>query len=89
MANEKTQLAELQEAVQEGRQPNCVACGNPLLVRLYASDYFYWLWDSGKQHYVRDQDHGDGEAPTCEACGNADWAYLDDGEPHQSLGLTY
>ena len=73
-----TQEEEYALAKQEGRQPRCVMCGEPLdtIVQTQYCD-LTWTWDDEAKCF-RKHDSGDAEKPSCGNCGNHNRALLDE-----------
>ena len=66
--------AEFELAEKEGRQPNCIGCGEPLEIRQTFYTYVWWEWDNDIRRYEKFQeDYSDCDKPFCLKCGYADW----------------
>ena len=86
----KRQLAELEVAVREQRQPICVYCEQPLdCIGQVQPTTFYWVWDEETKQYYKDEELGDSDKPYCTNCDAADWDLIESGEATKALGLEY
>ena len=68
------QMFELAE--KEGRQPNCIYCGNLLEIgQSYYTD-IRWKWNSALRCYEKLEDRdSDCDKPYCLSCHNHDWDF--------------
>lgn len=72
------QAEEMKLAKQEGRQPVCVHCSEPLeCIRQYQDFDIYWDWDKEKKAYIKTTDSGSADKPCCTNCETKDWDYID------------
>ena len=70
-------LTEYQQAKEEGRQPNCPYCGQPLEVRETQYEYLTWRWSEALGRFVKHKS-GDADKPYCAKCEERDWDFLDE-----------
>ena len=92
MSKISTLKQELEQAIKEGRQPNCPYCGERLQVEQTHTEYLRWRWSSDKKRYVGEV-FGDAREPQCMYCGTADENFLafisEFRELCEKLGLDY
>lgn len=88
-------MGELEEefanALAEGRQPNCIECGEPLEVRQIFHNCVRWVWDRKKKRYTKVEgcDACDAEKAECVACEAKSWDLVGQNEVSRKLGLDY
>ena len=76
MADEKNEvIEEFKKAKEEGRQPRCIYCGEPLVV--IESQYLdlQWNWDEKRKCYVKSETAEGSEKPQCKSCQAKDWDF--------------
>ena len=73
-----TQEKEMELALNEGRQPNCVFCNKPL-DRIVQTQYdrISWDWNRKLRLYIKVSSCGDSDKPCHPACGAGDWDFVD------------
>ena len=58
----------------EGRQPNCISCGEPLEIGQSFYTDVWWKWDPDTKRYQKFQeDSADCDKPYCLKCEYRDW----------------
>jgi len=68
--------AEFELAEKEGRQPNCIYCGNPLEIGQSFYTDVWWKWSKEKKCYEKFEDRtSDCDKPYCLRCGHHDWDF--------------
>jgi len=61
-------------AEKEGRQPNCISCGEPLEIGQSFYTDVWWKWDPDSKRYQKFQeDSADCDKPYCLKCEYRDW----------------
>ena len=71
-------IDEFQEAREEGRQPVCISCNEPIeTIRQHQNEYIDWNWDEEKKRFVKAPETGHAEKPYCLNCNYEDWDFLD------------
>ena len=61
-------------AEKEGRQPNCISCGEPLEIGQSFYTDVSWKWDPDTRRYQKFQeDSADCDKPYCLKCEYKDW----------------
>ena len=64
----------IRKAVEQGKQPNCPYCGEPLRGKETQTVELYWDWCDEFKDYVKTQDDGESLQPECASCGAKDWS---------------
>ena len=68
--------AEFELAEKEGRQPNCIYCGEPLDIGQSFYTYVWWKWSNETKKYEKFQEnYADCDKPYCLKCGSKDWDF--------------
>jgi hypothetical protein len=63
-------------AEKEGRQPNCIYCGQPLEIGQSFYTDVSWKWNAETRKYEKFQeDCSDCDKPYCLKCGHHDWDF--------------
>jgi hypothetical protein len=61
-------------AEKEGRQPNCISCGEPLEIGQSFYTDVWWKWDPDTRRYQKFQeDYANCDKPYCLKCQYRDW----------------
>ena len=61
-------------AEKEGRQPNCISCGEPLEIGQSFYTNVWWKWNLETKKYEKFQeDSADCDKPYCLRCEYKDW----------------
>lgn len=81
---------EFENALAEGRQPNCPYCRAPLVVR-HICDYVHdFVWnDKIKKYKKYEWLDGGATTPECENCEAKSWDFVGQLEAGRKLGLDY
>ena len=71
------EISEMFELAQrEGRQPNCIYCGNPLEIGQSFYTDIHWKWNHTLQGYEKFEDRdSDCDKPYCLSCHTHDWDF--------------
>lgn len=71
---EMREMFELAE--KEGRQPDCIYCGNPLEIGQSFYTDIRWKWNPELRHYDKFEDRdADCDKPYCLSCHTHDWDF--------------